>query len=110
MREIDVPVQERFPDTANLTDAPFDRAARTPGRIVARRRVTPPPTAPAVGHPTPADGATPGSITAPGGTTVGGGVASGSTVVGSAAPGGTTGGDAASADDAAASGAAADGT
>ncbi|MEV4256567.1 AMP-binding protein, partial [Spirillospora sp. NPDC049652] len=39
MRETDVPVQERFPDGANLTDAPFDRADRAPARIVARRRV-----------------------------------------------------------------------
>ncbi|MEV5571156.1 AMP-dependent synthetase/ligase [Spirillospora sp. NPDC052269] len=39
MRETDVPVRERFPETANLTDAPFDRAAGDPGRIVARRRV-----------------------------------------------------------------------
>ncbi|MFC4907754.1 AMP-dependent synthetase/ligase [Actinomadura gamaensis] len=43
MRETDVPVRERFPETANLTDAPFTRAARTPTAIVARRRVPAPP-------------------------------------------------------------------
>ncbi|MCP2338474.1 AMP-dependent synthetase/ligase [Actinomadura rupiterrae] len=38
MREFSVPALVEVPDSANLTDAPFDRAAAEPGRIVIRRR------------------------------------------------------------------------
>ncbi|MGI5168680.1 AMP-dependent synthetase/ligase [Spirillospora sp. CA-253888] len=38
MREISVPVEIAVPDTADLTDALFGRAAAEPGRIVLRRR------------------------------------------------------------------------
>ncbi|MCP2338475.1 AMP-dependent synthetase/ligase [Actinomadura rupiterrae] len=72
MRETDVPVRERFPETANLTDTPFDRAAGSPGRIVARRRV--PAAAPTAG---PASAA--GSSAAP---TAGSGSSAGSSAAG----------------------------
>ncbi|MDL4819894.1 AMP-dependent synthetase/ligase [Actinomadura opuntiae] len=38
MREFSVPAMVEVPDSANLTDAPFTRAAEEPGRIVLRRR------------------------------------------------------------------------
>ncbi|MFI0349804.1 AMP-dependent synthetase/ligase [Actinomadura sp. 9N407] len=38
MREFSVPAMVEVPESANLTDAPFDRAAATPGSIVLRRR------------------------------------------------------------------------
>lgn len=38
MREFSVPAMVEVPDSANLTDAPFTRAAEEPGAIVARRR------------------------------------------------------------------------
>ncbi|TDC67729.1 long-chain fatty acid--CoA ligase [Actinomadura sp. GC306] len=38
MREFSVPVMVEVPDSATLTDAPFTRAAKEPGAIVARRR------------------------------------------------------------------------
>ncbi|MBT2209677.1 long-chain fatty acid--CoA ligase [Actinomadura sp. NEAU-AAG7] len=38
MREFSVPAMVEVPDSANLTDAPFTRAAREPGVIVLRRR------------------------------------------------------------------------
>ncbi|MQY02471.1 AMP-dependent synthetase/ligase [Actinomadura macrotermitis] len=38
MREFSVPAMVEVPAAANLTDAPFDRAASEPGRIVLRRR------------------------------------------------------------------------
>ncbi|MFC5182152.1 AMP-dependent synthetase/ligase [Actinomadura harenae] len=39
MREFSVPALVEVPDSTNLTDAPFDRAAEKPGTIVIRRRV-----------------------------------------------------------------------
>ncbi|WP_026405721.1 AMP-dependent synthetase/ligase [Actinomadura rifamycini] len=38
MREFSVPAMVEVPDSANLTDAPFDRAAEAPGTIVLRRK------------------------------------------------------------------------
>jgi long-chain acyl-CoA synthetase len=38
VREFSVPAMVEVPDSANLTDAPFTRAAEEPGTIVARRR------------------------------------------------------------------------
>ncbi|MFA1547478.1 long-chain fatty acid--CoA ligase [Actinomadura chokoriensis] len=38
MREFSVPAMVEVPDSANLTDAPFTRAAEEPGTIVARRK------------------------------------------------------------------------
>ncbi|GAA0557541.1 AMP-dependent synthetase/ligase [Actinomadura livida] len=38
MREFSVPAMVEVPDSATLTDAPFTRAAKEPGAIVARRR------------------------------------------------------------------------
>ncbi|TDD73700.1 AMP-dependent synthetase/ligase [Actinomadura rubrisoli] len=38
MREFSVPAMVEVPDSANLTDAPFTRAAEEPGAIVLRRR------------------------------------------------------------------------
>ncbi len=38
MREFSVPVMVEVPDSASLTDAPFTRAAKEPGAIVARRK------------------------------------------------------------------------
>ncbi|GAA0242599.1 AMP-dependent synthetase/ligase [Actinomadura nitritigenes] len=38
MREFSVPAMAEVPDSANLTDAPFTRAAEEPGAIVLRRR------------------------------------------------------------------------
>ncbi|WP_396447193.1 AMP-dependent synthetase/ligase [Actinomadura sp.] len=38
MREFSVPAMVEVPDSANLTDAPFTRAAEEPGAIVARRK------------------------------------------------------------------------
>ncbi|TYB44538.1 AMP-dependent synthetase/ligase [Actinomadura chibensis] len=38
MREFSVPAMVQVPDSATLTDTPFDRAAKEPGTIVARRR------------------------------------------------------------------------
>ncbi|MFD0686896.1 AMP-dependent synthetase/ligase [Actinomadura fibrosa] len=38
MREFSVPAMVEVPDSANLTDAPFTRAAEHPGAIVLRRR------------------------------------------------------------------------
>ncbi|MFE9101598.1 AMP-dependent synthetase/ligase [Actinomadura geliboluensis] len=38
MREFSVPAMVEVPDSANLTDAPFTRAAEQPGTIVARRK------------------------------------------------------------------------
>ncbi|QXJ25283.1 long-chain fatty acid--CoA ligase [Actinomadura graeca] len=38
MRELSVPAMVEVPDSANLTDAPFSRAAEDPGAIVLRRR------------------------------------------------------------------------
>ncbi|OLT35066.1 long-chain fatty acid--CoA ligase [Actinomadura sp. CNU-125] len=38
MREFSVPAMVEVPDSANLTDAPFTRAAESPGTIVLRRK------------------------------------------------------------------------
>ncbi|GAA2578176.1 AMP-dependent synthetase/ligase [Actinomadura fulvescens] len=38
MREFSVPAMVEVPGSTNLTDAPFDRAARQPGQIVLRRK------------------------------------------------------------------------
>ncbi|MFG1999904.1 AMP-dependent synthetase/ligase [Spirillospora sp. NPDC048911] len=38
MREFSVPAMVEVPGSTNLTDAPFDRAAEQPGRIVLRRK------------------------------------------------------------------------
>ncbi|MFD0902721.1 AMP-dependent synthetase/ligase [Actinomadura sediminis] len=38
MREFSVPAMVEVPDSANLTDAPFSRAAESPGTIVLRRK------------------------------------------------------------------------
>ncbi|MFI0444985.1 AMP-dependent synthetase/ligase [Actinomadura sp. 6N118] len=38
MREFSVPAMVEVPESTNLTDAPFDRAAQQPGQIVLRRK------------------------------------------------------------------------
>jgi len=39
VRELSVPAMVEVPDSTNLTDAPFDRAADKPGQIVLRRKI-----------------------------------------------------------------------